>query len=286
MKGIVLAGGTGSRLWPLTYGVSKQLLPVYDKPLIHYPISTLMLAGIQEFLIITSPDDQGAFARLLGNGSKYGVSFEFATQHKPDGIAQALIIGEKYIGSESCALILGDNLFYGVGLGTQLKSLTHVSGAHIFAYKVKNPNQYGVVEFSQDGKVLSIQEKPTNPKSSYAVPGLYFYDNSVVEIAKLVKPSNRGELEITSINQKYLESGKLHATVLERGTAWLDTGTFESLNAASSFVQIIEDRQGQKISCLEEIAWRNGWISDSDLLKRSDEYKSSPFADYLRGLLS
>jgi glucose-1-phosphate thymidylyltransferase len=245
-----------------------------------------MLAGIQEFLIITSPDDQGAFVRLLGNGSKYGVTFEFATQHKPDGIAQAFIIGEKYIGSESCALILGDNLFHGVGLGTQLKSLTNVSGAHIFAYKVKNPNQYGVVEFGQDGKVLSIQEKPTNPKSSYAVPGLYFYDNSVIEIAKLVKPSNRGELEITSINQEYLESGKLHATVLERGTAWLDTGTFESLNAASSFVQIIEDRQGQKISCLEEIAWRNGWISDSDLLKRSDEYKSSPFADYLRGLLS
>jgi glucose-1-phosphate thymidylyltransferase len=286
MKGIVLAGGTGSRLWPLTYGVSKQLLPVYDKPLIHYPISTLMLAGIQDFLIITSPDAQGAFVRLLGNGSKYGVTFEFLTQQKPDGIAQAFIIGEKYIGSESCALILGDNLFHGVGLGTQLKSLTNVSGAHIFAYKVKNPNQYGVVEFGKDGKVLSIQEKPTNPKSSYAVPGLYFYDNSVVEIAKLVKPSNRGELEITSINQEYLESGKLSATVLERGTAWLDTGTFESLNAASSFVQIMEDRQGQKISCLEEIAWRNGWISDSDLLKRSDEYESSPFADYLRGLLS
>jgi glucose-1-phosphate thymidylyltransferase len=286
MKGIVLAGGTGSRLWPLTYGVSKQLLPVYDKPLIHYPISTLMLAGIQEFLIITSPDDQGAFVRLLGNGSKYGVSFEFATQHKPDGIAQALIIGEKYIGSESCALILGDNLFYGVGLGTQLKSLTHVSGAHIFAYKVKNPTQYGVVEFGHDGIVLSIQEKPTNPKSSYAVPGLYFYDNSVVEIAKLVKPSDRGELEITSINQKYLESGKLRATVLERGTAWLDTGTFESLHAASSFVQIIEDRQGQKISCLEEIAWRNRWIGDSDLLKLANEYKSSPFSDYLRSLLS
>ncbi len=286
MKGIVLAGGTGSRLWPITWGVSKQLIPVYDKPLIHYPISTLMLAGIREILVITTPHDQDSFQRLLGDGKKYGVTFSFAAQESPDGLAQAFIIGEKFVGDDSCALVLGDNIFHGEGLGTQLQALKNVDGAHIFAYKVSDPERYGVVEFNETGKVLSIEEKPKSPRSAFAVPGLYFYDNSVVGIAKTIKPSERGELEITAVNQKYLELGKLHTTVLERGTAWLDTGTFESLNSASAFIRIIEERQGLKISCLEEVAWRNGWITDSDLAQRADEYKSSPFADYLRGLLS
>jgi glucose-1-phosphate thymidylyltransferase len=286
MKGIVLAGGTGSRLWPITWGVSKQLIPVYDKPLIHYPISNLMLAGIREILIITTQHDQESFKRLLGDGTKYGVKFSFVVQENPDGLAQAFIIGESFIGSDSCALVLGDNIFHGDGLGTQLQALSNVKGAHIFAYKVRNPESYGVIDFDSKGKVLSIEEKPKNPRSSFAVPGLYFYDNSVVEIAKLIKPSARGELEITSVNQVYLEQGNLHTTILDRGTVWLDTGTFESLNAASAFVQVIEERQGLKISCLEEVAWRNGWISDSDLKARADEYKSSPFADYLRGLLA
>ena len=286
MKGIVLAGGTGSRLWPITWGVSKQLLHVYDKPLIHYPISTLMLAGIREILVITTPQDQESFIRLLGDGERYGVSFSFLTQESPDGLAQAFLIGERFIGRDSCALVLGDNIFYGDGLGTQLKEILNVDGAHIFAYKVKDPERYGVVEFDQHGKVFSIEEKPQTPKSSFAIPGLYFYDNQVVEIAKSVKPSARGELEITSVNQAYLNLGKLRTTILARGTAWLDTGTFESLNSASSFIQIIEERQGQKVSCLEEVAWRNGWISDSELAARADEYKSSPFATYLRGLLN
>jgi glucose-1-phosphate thymidylyltransferase len=286
MKGIVLAGGTGSRLWPITWGVSKQLLHVYDKPLIHYPISTLMLAGIREILVITTPQDEESFIRLLGNGDRYGVSFSFLAQESPDGLAQAFLIGENFIGKDSCALVLGDNIFYGDGLGTQLKEILNVDGAHIFAYKVKDPERYGVVEFDRHGKVSSIEEKPKSPKSSFAIPGLYFYDNQVVEIAKSVKPSSRGELEITSVNQAYLNLGKLQTTVLARGTAWLDTGTFESLNSASSFIQIIEERQGQKVSCLEEVAWRNGWISDSELAARADEYKSSPFATYLRGLLN
>jgi len=286
MKGIVLAGGTGSRLWPLTLGVSKQLLPIYDKPLVHYPISTLMLAGIREILLITTPEDQQSFQRLLGDGKKYGISISFAAQESPDGLAQAFIIGENFIGPDSCALVLGDNIFYGDGLGTQLKFLTNLEGAHIFAYKVKDPERYGVVEFDQSGKVISLEEKPKEPKSNYVVPGLYFYDNSVVEIAKSVKPSSRGELEITSVNQAYLLKGNLKTTVLERGTAWLDTGTFESLNAASAFIQIIEERQGQKVSCLEEVAWRNGWITDTELLARADEYKSSPFSGYLKGLLT
>ena len=286
MKGIVLAGGTGSRLWPITWGVSKQLLPVYDKPLIHYPISTLMLAGIQEILVITTPQDQEAFIRLLGNGAKYGVSFSYEVQESPDGLAQAFIIGEEFISQDSCALVLGDNIFYGDGLGTQLQSMVDIKGAQIFAYKVNDPERYGVVEFDKSGKVLSLEEKPKTPKSSYAVPGLYFYDNSVVEIAKQVKPSARGELEITSVNQAYLEKNELRTTVLKRGTAWLDTGTFESLNSASAFIQIIEERQGQKVSCLEEVAWHNGWITDEQLAARADEYKSSPFADYLRGLLA
>lgn len=286
MKGIVLAGGTGSRLWPVTFGVSKQLLPVYDKPLVHYPISTLMLTGIREILIITTPQDQESFKRLLGDGKKYGVSFSFAVQDNPEGLAQAFIIGEKFIGEDPSALILGDNIFYGSSLGMQLKELTEPVGAIIFAYKVKDPERYGVIDFDASGKVTSIEEKPSKPKSQYAVPGLYFYDNSVVEIAKSVKPSSRGELEITSVNQEYLKAGKLQARVLERGTAWLDTGTFESLNSASAFIQIIEERQGQKVSCLEEVAWRNGWISDSELAARADEYKSSPFASYLRSLLA
>ena len=286
MRGIVLAGGTGSRLWPITWGLSKQLLPVYDKPLIHYPISTLMLAGIREILIITTPQDRESFERLLGDGSRYGVTFTFAVQERPEGLAQAFLVGEKFIGNQKCALVLGDNIFHGDGLGTQLSVLTDVEGAHIFAYKVKDPERYGVVEFDKDFKVLSIEEKPLKPRSSYAVPGLYFYDNEVIEIARNVKPSARGELEITSVNEAYLEMGKLRTTVLERGTAWLDTGTFESLNAASAFIQIVEERQGQKISCLEEVAWRNSWISDDQLMKAATDYKSSPFADYLRGLLS
>ena len=286
MRGIVLAGGTGSRLWPITLGVSKQLLPVYDKPLVHYPISTLMLAGIQEILIITTPQDQAPFRRLLGNGDKYGVSFTFAVQEKPDGLAQAFLIAEKFIGADSSVLILGDNIFYGSTLGAQLKKLTEPNGALIFAYKVRDPERYGVIEFNAAGKVLSLEDKPVRPKSKYAVPGLYFYDNQVVDIAKSIKPSARGELEITSVNQEYLKAGKLQAKILERGTAWLDTGTFDSLNSASSFIQIIEERQGQKVSCLEEVAWRNGWISDSELAARADDYKSSPFATYLRSLLN
>jgi glucose-1-phosphate thymidylyltransferase len=286
VKGIVLAGGTGSRLWPVTFGVSKQLLPVYDKPLVHYPISTLMLTGIREILIITTPQDQESFKRLLGDGKKYGVSFSFAVQDNPEGLAQAFIIGEKFIGEDPSALILGDNIFYGSSLGMQLKELIEPEGAIIFAYKVKDPERYGVIDFDASGKVTSIEEKPSKPKSQYAVPGLYFYDKRVVEIAKSVKPSSRGELEITSVNQEYLKAGKLQARVLERGTAWLDTGTFESLNSASAFIQIIEERQGQKVSCLEEVAWRNGWISDSELSARADEYKSSPFASYLRSLLA
>ena len=285
MRGIVLAGGTGSRLWPITWGVSKQLLPVYDKPLIHYPISTLMLAGIRDILVITTPQDSLSFKRLLGDGSNFGITIQYATQPNPEGLAQAFIIGEGFIGKSNCALILGDNIFYGAGLGGQLKQLTDSDGAHIFAYKVNDPHRYGVVEFDSSGKVLSLEEKPENPKSSFAVPGLYFYDNDVVDIARSLKPSSRGELEITSVNQIYLERGKLNTTILERGTAWLDTGTFESLSSASTFIQVIEDRQGQKVSCIEEVAWRNGWITDEQLAARADEYKSSPFADYLRGLL-
>ena len=286
MKGIVLAGGTGSRLWPITLGVSKQLLPVYDKPLVHYPISTLMLAGIREILIITTPRDQNSFKQLLGDGSRYGISFTFAIQENPEGLAQAFIIGENFIGTEPSALILGDNIFYGNTLGAKLKELREPNGAIVFAYKVKDPERYGVIEFNATGKVTSIEEKPLKPKSPYAVPGLYFYDNQVVEVAKSVKPSARGELEITAVNQEYLKAGRLQATVLERGTAWLDTGTFDSLNSASAFIQIIEERQGQKVSCLEEVAWRNGWISDSELAARADEYRSSPFATYLRNLLN
>ena len=285
MKGIILAGGTGSRLWPITQGISKQLLPIYDKPLVHYPISTLMLAGIREILLITSAEDQPAFQRLLSTGEDLGIQIEYKIQPSPDGLAQAFIIGEKFIASNKVALALGDNIFHGAGLGTQLRTLTNIVGASIFAYRVNDPERYGVVEFSSDGKVLSIEEKPVLPKSRYAVPGLYFYDESVVEIAKNVKPSYRGELEITSVNQSYLDQGNLNITVLDRGTAWLDTGTFDSFHAAASYVKIVEERQGNKIACLEEIAWRNHWIDDNQLLKLAEKYQNNPYATYLKQLL-
>jgi glucose-1-phosphate thymidylyltransferase len=285
MKGIVLAGGTGSRLWPITKGISKQLLPVYDKPLIHYPLGTLFLAGIKEILIITTPEDLPAFQRLLGDGSQYGVTFEYATQEKPNGLAEAFIIGEKFIAGGDVALILGDNIFHGVGLGKQLKEISSESGATIFAYKVADPERYGVVEFAKDDKVISIEEKPTNPKSNFVVPGLYFYDSQVIEIAKSIKPSKRGEIEITSVNQHYLNSNQLTTKVLERGTTWLDTGTIQTLHAAAAYVQIIEERQGSKISCLEEISWRNGWITTSDLEVLAKEFGTNPYGVYLKSLL-
>jgi len=285
MKGIVLAGGTGSRLWPITKGISKQLLPVYDKPLIHYPLGTLFLAGIKEILIITTPEDLSAFQRLLGDGSQYGASFEYATQLKPNGLAEAFIIGEKFIAGGNVALILGDNIFHGVGLGKQLKEINSQPGATIFAYKVADPERYGVVEFAADGTVISIEEKPTHPKSNFVVPGLYFYDSQVVEIAKNIKPSKRGELEITTVNEHYLNSGQLTTKVLERGTTWLDTGTVQTLHAASSYVQIIEERQGSKISCLEEISWRNEWITTSDLEGLAKDYGTNPYGLYLRNLI-
>jgi glucose-1-phosphate thymidylyltransferase len=285
MKGIILAGGTGSRLWPITRGISKQLLPIYDKPLIHYPLATLMLAGIREILVITTKEDQAAFQRLLADGEDLGIQIQYSVQENPDGLAQAFIIGEEFINGGKVALVLGDNIFYGAGLGTQLRSLTQISGANIFAYKVNDPERYGVVEFSSDKKVVSIEEKPLKPKSKYAVPGLYFYDESVVEVAKKVRPSNRGELEITSVNQAYLERGELIVTVLERGTAWLDTGTLDSFHAASTYVKIVEERQGNKISCLEEIAWRNHWIDNSQLLILADKYKGNPYGQYLSQLI-
>ena len=285
MRGIVLAGGTGSRLWPITKGVSKQLLPVCDKPLIHYPISTLMLAGIREILIITTPDDQSSFKRLLGDGSELGMSFTYVTQPKPEGLAQAFILGEEFLGDKKSALVLGDNIFHGHGLGTQLRKYEGITGAGIFAYKVNDPEHYGVVEFNREGRVISLEEKPQQPKSSYAVPGLYFYDERVVEIAKSIKPSARGELEITAVNQAYLDLGELQTHILERGTAWFDTGTIESLHQASNYVKAIQDRQGMMISCLEEIAWRNGWISDSQLENLGVSYKGSPHGKYILDLV-
>jgi glucose-1-phosphate thymidylyltransferase len=281
MKGIVLAGGTGSRLWPITRSISKQLLPVYDKPMIYYPISTLMLAGIREILIITTPKDRASFEELLGDGSKIGVSFQYAEQPKPEGLAQAFIIGENFIKSDGVCLALGDNIFFGESFGAQLSNLNIGKGATIFAYKVKDPENYGVVEFGESDQVISIEEKPLKPKSRYAVPGIYFYDNQVVEIAKNTVPSSRGELEITSINSHYLSLGLLKVKVMERGTAWLDTGTFENLNAASNFVKIVEERQGLKIACLEEIAYRNKWISRDDLERLSLGYRDSSFSRYL-----
>jgi len=285
MRGIILAGGTGSRLWPITKGVSKQLLPIYDKPLVYYPLTTLMSAGIRDILVITTPHDAIAFQDLLGDGSQWGINLTFAQQPKPEGLAQAFLIGEQFIGADSCALVLGDNVFHGNGLGDGLQALTQPKGATIFAYKVSNPEEYGVVEFAPDGRVISIEEKPVHPKSSFAVPGLYFYDNNVVEIAKNVRPSARGELEITAVNSEYLQREQLLVSVLPEGTAWLDSGTFGSLHDASSYVRIIEERQGIKVGCPEEIAWRHHWITDEVLEQRAEELLKSGYGLYLRNLL-
>lgn len=285
MKGILLAGGTGSRLHPITLGISKQLTPVYDKPMIYYPISTLMLAGIQDILIITTPQDQEQFQRLLGDGSQFGVNFSYKVQPSPDGLAQAFILGEDHIGNDSAALVLGDNIFYGPGLGTQLRKYNDIDGAAVFGYRVADPTAYGVVEFDQDFKAISIEEKPAQPKSEYAIPGLYFYDNNVVEYAKAIKPSPRGELEITDLNRVYLEQGKLHVEVLPRGTAWLDTGTFDSLADATSFIRTVQARQGLSIGSPEEIGWRMGWIDDARLEELAQPLVKSGYGAYLLSLL-
>ncbi|MFC7491492.1 MULTISPECIES: glucose-1-phosphate thymidylyltransferase RfbA [unclassified Knoellia] len=286
MKGIILAGGSGTRLHPITRGISKQLMPIYDKPMVYYPLATLMMAGIREVLVITTPQDRDQFVRLLGDGHEWGIEISYAEQPSPDGLAQAFIIGADFIGADPVALVLGDNIFYGAGLGTSLRSLSDVTGGHVFAHHVSEPTAYGVVEFDDDGRVLSIEEKPAEPKSSFAVPGLYFYDNDVIEIARELKPSDRGELEITGVNDAYLRRGDLTVTVLPRGTAWFDTGTFEGLMDASQFVHLIEARQGTKIGCVEEIAWRAGWIDDTQLAQLGDDLAKSGYGAYLHACLA
>ena len=285
MKGIILAGGSGTRLYPLTIAVSKQLMPVYDKPMIYYPLSTLLLAGIRDILIITTPHDQPSFQKLLGDGSQIGCRFEYKVQPSPDGLAQAFILGEEFIGEDSVALVLGDNIFYGTGLSQLLESKVNVKGGCVFAYKVSDPERYGVVEFDKDFRAISIEEKPKVPKSHYAVPGLYFYDNSVIGYAKNLKPSERGELEITDINKIYLEKGELEVGVMSRGTAWLDTGTFDSLHEASEFVKVLEKRQGFKVSCIEEIAYHKGFINEEQILKSAEKYVKSGYGAYLKRLI-
>ncbi|MBC7760635.1 MAG: glucose-1-phosphate thymidylyltransferase RfbA [Candidatus Saccharibacteria bacterium] len=286
MRGIILAGGSGTRLWPITRGISKQLMPIYDKPMIYYPLSTLMMAGIRDILIITTPEYNGQFRGLLGDGADLGIRLEYAVQSSPDGLAQAFIIGEEFIGNDSVALVLGDNIFHGAGLGQSLRVHDEIDGGLIFAYHVANPSAYGVVEFDAHMVAKSIEEKPLKPKSNYAVPGLYFYDNSVVEIAKSIKPSSRGELEISTINEWYLHAGKLQVQILDRGVAWLDTGTFESMMQASEYVRVIEDRQGFKVGCIEEIAWRANWITDDDLAAIAGPLIKSGYGTYLAGLLA
>jgi glucose-1-phosphate thymidylyltransferase len=285
MRGLILAGGTGSRLHPITLGISKQLVPVYDKPMIYYPLSTLMLAGIREVLVITTPHEASGFERLLGDGSQFGISLRYAQQPSPDGLAQAFTIGADFIGSEASALVLGDNLFYGPGFGRNLQRFVGVEGAGVFAYWVSEPSAYGVVEFDGGGRAVSLEEKPEKPRSNFAVPGLYFYDDEVVEIARDLKPSARGEYEITDVNRHYLERGRLRVEVLERGTAWLDTGTFDSLNDAGSFIRTVESRQGLKVGAPEEVAWRQGWLSDEELLERAEPLCKSGYGEYLVDLV-
>lgn len=286
MKGIILAGGSGTRLYPITRAISKQLMPIYDKPMIYYPLSVLMQADIKEILIITTPEDNEGFKRLLGDGAELGCKFEYAIQEKPNGLAQAFVIGEKFIGDDKVALILGDNIFYGTGFSELIRSFNDVNGAAIFAYYVADPERYGVVEFDADFKALSIEEKPTQPKSKFAVPGLYFYDNSVIQIAKDLKPSPRGEYEITDVNKYYLEQGNLHVGVMDKGTAWLDTGTFDSLSDATEYVRVIEKRQSTKIGCIEEVAYRRGFIDDAQLKVLVAKYIKSGYGAYLQSLLS